>query len=157
MASKTLIHLQKVLGISDEIVRQNKKLFNDLLNGYEKLAEPTAELVNNFINYIKTNYKYVYCNVIGFDGYENNSIKLICTNLSQAVAVNAYVTFSGALEEGCDGISVNVVRASIVESAGGTLVQSTALLYSKDASDLTALVEQLDADNIEYETNIEIS
>lgn len=149
--------LQKVLNISDETIRQNKRLFNSLLNGFDKLSEPTQELVNNFINYIKQNYKYVGCNQIGFDSYDNGSIALVCTNLSEEVAINAYITFSGALEEGCDGISVNVAKASVVRSAGGTLIQSVALLYSKDASDLIALVEQLDADNIAYETNIEIS
>ena len=58
-------------------------------------------------------------------------------------------------EEGNDALSVSVSKATSVESSGGTIIQSRAILYSNNATDLIDLVNQLGADNITHETNIE--
>lgn len=153
--TKALEKLQKILNISDETIRYNKKLFNALLDGFSSLAEPTADYVSNFLNYIKDNYKYVYCEYIGYDSYSDNEITLACTGLSETVSIDAYIAFVGHIEEGNDALSVSTSKAISVESSGGTIIQSRAILYSNDATDLIDLVNQLVADNVTHETNIE--
>lgn len=140
--------LQKILNISDETIRYNKKFFESLGISINMINDFDDGDIQEVINYVKENYNWVYAEQI-FMSVDGEPNKLMIYGLSQSVTTEELrVIHFGNVDDGIVGVSFLSHPIIEIKDSQGSITNGISMIYSKKAEDIQATIDQLTADNI---------
>lgn len=140
--------LQKILNISDETIRYNKKFFESLGISINMIDDFDDNDIQEVINYVKENYNWVYAEKV-FMSVDGESNKLMIYGLSQSVTTEELrVIHFGNVDDGVIGVSFLANPIIEIKDSQGSITNGISMIYSKKAEDIQVTIDQLTADNI---------